>query len=1546
MWIACPGRQSVERCLKEPVDPNLVLPEGTAALHLASGKDTEGGIRCLKRLLQYGANPNVRSTEDLTPLHVAASWGCLKSVKLLLRSGADPTLVDQDGLRAVDLAEEQGNEKCCQILQEYHRYSLLEATEEELPAYRYVCYRRWSNDLHFFADPAELGYVESRRTSRLPGTSEEFHPASRTLRFPTHEQLELGVTPASEISQPPSCYSTKINPRADPLEETTAVWPQSSRPQSRSGTIQPQRPHHHSGIAEDWGEDQIVGATTEPVVGNCVLSSIRVSTFGKFEEQASNGLNSTTDSSEDHTSTDQELTLQDDKSFLPVSAPLLPPAVSHGLHTSIDDESFLPPSASQLYLAGKYELNTSTNHLPETQYFPVEHDHAQRETIAVCEENEAFADGDASVGTEWLSELDCTCTLKGRSLSSVSLSNTMLDLAKYEGFCDSEFLIRSSRNKGIDITSPDHVYVFECANLSALPDLDKTTPVLFEDSLDRTMEADDEGSPLNVDNNAQRERGDPKASASNSSSSSNPYRSCESGSEVFSSAIESFGHTSHAQPVQDDPISQTDNDSCLAQQIPSGRNQDDPNLGCKSEIATAAFQPESSKTLPGYNAANVSQEILDSIQTSSFKDSQLIEKTASNSPLPRDGDWPKCNSPSPQTQPICRDAGLLYDALADPSDNDVPQSLCAGPTCANGCMSEEELTMVLSSMILSTQKHHSMLNSENESSPAMNTDNQNHKWQRGEQPIAEPDSFTGRIENGDFPGLLMLPAKKSSLSIVQADEPSLGTLHRGSASINNSAGNQTQGHLDEEYSSIEDEGGSSFKKLLNNTKLATKTGQSLQSNENGLSPFVTPRTKSRLANSMSRSQDSSLFEQTMAMPTRIRRIRNPQIEYIKSPPGWCSSHNNGATVSQDEDQTPSLVHSSDFEDPDFDTVPFVKPSDNDKCGAHPSPASWQDHEDPDFDTVPFVKRNDHEKWSPQPLPASCQDADFDTVPFFNTTHEKRTFRPPPRTCDTNGNNQSVRLKSVTDANKGSQTVPFPHHINPEETGDANQDGCLCPPIRQAGTEVAQHDVKAKDVDQRRSCNFLEDDENCQSDTTWISEDHDLRDELKILKIEQGLYSVAKSPGVHSRPSSPCLISGDPEAEGKDCLRSSNVCESTRLEDTNPQLGNCSKVRSQDHRCSYSKRSVERRLSKIPNCNAEWQSLLGNLDLPLSPGGRPVNSSGCEPVEYLYTDTEDGLALIERRYPCKDATFENLSTSSSEETIIYDWKAYKSRQVRAEEKEDPLSSDGSPQLSPRLLLLSNGQIRRQLRDYGENPGPVTALTRKVYLQCLDRIRKEPHPRKPQQSANYSPELCQSLDKFVFPDCSQDEMALAQQFDQPDQNRRWREGLLKSSFNYLLLDPRVTKNLPARCHSLSPAECFRTFVSSIFYVGKGKRSRPYCHLYEALTHCKNGNEQVRGNSVSVKLKHILDIWESGQGVISLHCFQNVIPVEAYTREACMVDALGLQMLTNKKRGDYYGVAATWPMKQRRWLGAHMLRRAMQIFLAEGERQLRPADIKLGQ
>ncbi|XP_063057278.1 ankyrin repeat and LEM domain-containing protein 1 [Engraulis encrasicolus] len=345
------------------------------------------------------------------------------------------------------------------------------------------------------------------------------------------------------------------------------------------------------------------------------------------------------------------------------------------------------------------------------------------------------------------------------------------------------------------------------------------------------------------------------------------------------------------------------------------------------------------------------------------------------------------------------------------------------------------------------------------------------------------------------------------------------------------------------------------------------------------------------------------------------------------------------------------------------------------------------------------------------------------------------------------------------------------------------------------------------------------------------------------------------------------------------------------------------------------------------------------NLSYTPGGRPHLVDVDEPVEYLYTDTEEGHELIETHVPPTSNTSMSTTTTSSsgDETVLYDWRAFKVSPSKGKENVEPKEEA----LSKELKGLTDKELRRRLVELGHAPGPITARTRPVYMERLLRLQQEANSQ-PQSSTEHSPELRKTLQTFILPDGRNDEHALSQQFDQPDQNKKWREGVIKSSFNYLLLDPRVTNNLPFRSQAMTPKECFQTFASAIFYVGKGKRSRPYSHLYEAL-------DYYRGDKTSKKLcskvKHILDVWNAGHGVISLHCFQNVIPVEAYTREACMVDAIGLKMLTNKKRGDYYGVASTWAAKRKRELGVHLLYRAMQIFLAEGERQLRPADIRAG-
>ncbi|XP_074161558.1 ankyrin repeat and LEM domain-containing protein 1 [Sminthopsis crassicaudata] len=313
---------------------------------------------------------------------------------------------------------------------------------------------------------------------------------------------------------------------------------------------------------------------------------------------------------------------------------------------------------------------------------------------------------------------------------------------------------------------------------------------------------------------------------------------------------------------------------------------------------------------------------------------------------------------------------------------------------------------------------------------------------------------------------------------------------------------------------------------------------------------------------------------------------------------------------------------------------------------------------------------------------------------------------------------------------------------------------------------------------------------------------------------------------------------------------------------------------------------------------------------LHPQPLPVGRSPHPGPEPPPADPKPGPSFLDQRLPC------------AEDTVA-------DRQRGCHPAVPFPARDSSP-----LPNQDWSQQRQALRE-SPGPGPVSpAFTRPYYLKRL----KEGSPGGP--AARYSRELTLALQTGCVPNAQDDEDVLAQQFDQPDPTQRWREGTVKSSFTYLLLDPRVTQNLPSQCHILSAAECFQTFIQAIFYVGKGTRTRPYSHLSEALRHRRDRQKQT-----CPKVERILDIWASGHGVVSLHCFQNVVAVEAYTREACLVDALGMQVLSNQKKGHYYGAVASWPAPRRRRLGVHLLHRALAIFLAEGERQLRPPDIQVG-
>ncbi|XP_046661888.1 uncharacterized protein LOC124355029 isoform X2 [Homalodisca vitripennis] len=308
-------------------------------------------------------------------------------------------------------------------------------------------------------------------------------------------------------------------------------------------------------------------------------------------------------------------------------------------------------------------------------------------------------------------------------------------------------------------------------------------------------------------------------------------------------------------------------------------------------------------------------------------------------------------------------------------------------------------------------------------------------------------------------------------------------------------------------------------------------------------------------------------------------------------------------------------------------------------------------------------------------------------------------------------------------------------------------------------------------------------------------------------------------------------------------------------------------------------------------------------------------------EYEYTDMDEGVVLIEKRYLMNDIS---VSTSSK--------GSKKSNMPSSTSESEVSTATGSD------AAYDTDDLRRALRDHGFTPGPINGNTKRVYLRKLKRCKRHPPLPPPVGFPAYSPELLKTLDascEHLLLEWGHLEDSMSASFS--CSRRPWREGQAKTSFTYLLLDPRLAHDLPACATTVQHVKLWPTFLQSIFYVGKGKRARPYAHLYQAVA-----SWQKQEGTNSKKIQRILDIWQAGLGVVCLHVFHNIIPVEALTREAAMISALTLPQLTNEKAGEFYGSAGCWNLRLKRRLGCVLLHRAFKVFLAEGERQLRPADI----
>ena len=100
MLAALKGHEQIaEKLVKRGADVNKT---GWAPLHYAASAEN---VPIIAMLIENSAYIDAESPNGTTPLMMAAMYGTLEAVKLLLQEGADPTLKNVQGLTALQFAE-------------------------------------------------------------------------------------------------------------------------------------------------------------------------------------------------------------------------------------------------------------------------------------------------------------------------------------------------------------------------------------------------------------------------------------------------------------------------------------------------------------------------------------------------------------------------------------------------------------------------------------------------------------------------------------------------------------------------------------------------------------------------------------------------------------------------------------------------------------------------------------------------------------------------------------------------------------------------------------------------------------------------------------------------------------------------------------------------------------------------------------------------------------------------------------------------------------------------------------------------------------------------------------------------------------------------------------------------------------------------------------------------------------------------------------------------------------------------------------------------
>ncbi|XP_065676267.1 uncharacterized protein LOC136092298 isoform X2 [Hydra vulgaris] len=128
---------------KDQADVNY-LHRGVAAIHLSAGIPSPLGCVFTQLCLDHGADPNLKSCDGMTPLHIATTGNLAETIKLLLKAGGSPNTKDLEGRNCYDILVQANNqisrEHCEQLLRLFRGEENLDQRIETMEKFKDISF--------------------------------------------------------------------------------------------------------------------------------------------------------------------------------------------------------------------------------------------------------------------------------------------------------------------------------------------------------------------------------------------------------------------------------------------------------------------------------------------------------------------------------------------------------------------------------------------------------------------------------------------------------------------------------------------------------------------------------------------------------------------------------------------------------------------------------------------------------------------------------------------------------------------------------------------------------------------------------------------------------------------------------------------------------------------------------------------------------------------------------------------------------------------------------------------------------------------------------------------------------------------------------------------------------------------------------------------------------------------------------------------------------------------------------------------------------------